>query len=332
MAVELSERRSPTNLVQVRQSAVVNTFMTMFFIRKLGTPNEPAPDVNPVIAALPEGLRRRVSEFWHDGPHDFAEALVIAQRAGVLFERDLAPFLQAFEKAAAEDPDIAAFPSETAEDMAVIRSHLSDLAESAERRRGYLELAKDVWDLINASVPQLGSLMDAEAAELQGRLGRASDIRDILPPWCLAWEERIAPLVEPAMSRGELTLVPLVAVGSGQLAIALPGVMIVSVARGFEQELARRRESAERAAARFKTLSDPTRLQILRSLIRNPASVSRLATHFELSQPTVSAHIKQLREAGLLESVRDGASTVYSASAEGVRNWMDEASAAVVRD
>lgn len=332
MAVELRERRTLADLVQVRQSAVVNTFMTMFFIRKLGTPDEPSPDVNPVMAALPDDLRERVSRFWQDAPHDFGESLLIAQRAGVLFERDLGPFLDVIEQADAIDPLVEDLPSETEADMAVIRAHLADLAESSERRRAYRDLARDVWALINSSLPQLQSLMDAEAAEYQGRLGRANTVRDILPPWCLAFEDRIEPLLEPAMQRGELALVPLVAVGSGQLAITLPGVMIVSVARGFEQVVTRRRENAERAAARFKTLSDPTRLQILRSLVRNPASVSRLATHFELSQPTVSAHIKQLREAGLLESVRDGASTVYSASAEGVREWLDEASAAVMRD
>src|SRR5690606_32807220 len=91
MAVALRERRSLADLVHVRQSAVVNTFMTMFFIRKQGTPDEPSPDVNPVIAALPAELKERVSAFWDDAPHDFAEALVIALRAGVLFERDLDP-------------------------------------------------------------------------------------------------------------------------------------------------------------------------------------------------------------------------------------------------
>jgi DNA-binding transcriptional ArsR family regulator len=332
MAVELGERRSLADLVNVRQSAVVNTFMTMFFIRKLGTPDEPPPDLNPVIAALPGELRQRVTDFWQDAPHDFAEAIVLALRAGVLFEESLEPFLEVFEDIAAGDPAIEDLPSETPADMAIIRAHLADLASSASRRTEYRELARDVWALINASLPHVQGLMLAEAADLNARLGRANEIRDVLPPWCLAFEERIEPLLEPAMLRGELALVPLVAVGTGQLAIALPGVMLVSIARGFDQVMSRRREDAERAAARFKTLSDPTRLQILRSLIRHPASVSRLATHFELSQPTVSAHIKQLREAGLLESVREGASTLYSASPEAVRAWLQEAEAAVTQN
>ena len=71
------------------------------------------------------------------------------------------------------------------------------------------------------------------------------------------------------------------------------------------------RDAAELASARFKVLSDPTRLAILGRILRTPSTVTDLAMYFELAQPTVSAHVKMLRDADLLESERNGASTTY---------------------
>jgi ArsR family transcriptional regulator, arsenate/arsenite/antimonite-responsive transcriptional repressor len=64
---------------------------------------------------------------------------------------------------------------------------------------------------------------------------------------------------------------------------------------------------AERTAAVFKALADPTRLAILRAISRTrEACECNIVPAFELSQPTISYHIKVLREAGLLTSERRG--------------------------
>lgn len=68
-------------------------------------------------------------------------------------------------------------------------------------------------------------------------------------------------------------------------------------------------ESATELAAAFKALSDPVRLRLL-SLVAShsggEACVCDLSAGFELSQPTISHHLKVLREAGLLSSERRG--------------------------
>ena len=60
-------------------------------------------------------------------------------------------------------------------------------------------------------------------------------------------------------------------------------------------------------AALFKALSDETRLRILKSLteMRELCECS-IVPAFGLSQPTISYHLKVLREAGLIESERRG--------------------------
>lgn len=55
----------------------------------------------------------------------------------------------------------------------------------------------------------------------------------------------------------------------------------------------------------FQALSDPTRRAILARLAQGEATVSQLMAPFELSQPTISKHLKVLEHAGLIEGGRD---------------------------
>jgi DNA-binding transcriptional ArsR family regulator len=59
-------------------------------------------------------------------------------------------------------------------------------------------------------------------------------------------------------------------------------------------------------ARRLKVISDPTRLAMLQALRWRAMTVSELATHFSLAQPTVSAHVKLLREAGVISNRIEG--------------------------
>ena len=68
----------------------------------------------------------------------------------------------------------------------------------------------------------------------------------------------------------------------------------------------------DEVAARFKALADPTRVAIINSLsAAEEVCVCNLTETFELSQPTISHHLKILREAGLVESSRRGTWAYY---------------------
>jgi DNA-binding transcriptional ArsR family regulator len=62
---------------------------------------------------------------------------------------------------------------------------------------------------------------------------------------------------------------------------------------------------ADRLSSAFHALSDPTRRAILTRLASGEASVSQLMEPFQLSQPTISKHLKVLETAGLIEGGRD---------------------------
>jgi len=61
----------------------------------------------------------------------------------------------------------------------------------------------------------------------------------------------------------------------------------------------------------FKALSDPTRRRILELLREQERSAGELASHFDLSKPTLSGHFAVLREAGLVDVQRQGTSLIY---------------------
>jgi len=70
------------------------------------------------------------------------------------------------------------------------------------------------------------------------------------------------------------------------------------------------RREAERLAARFKALADPARVEIVNRLAgAEEVCVCRL--DIGLSQPTVSHHLRVLREAGLVEVARKRGTWVY---------------------
>ncbi len=73
-------------------------------------------------------------------------------------------------------------------------------------------------------------------------------------------------------------------------------------------------------AAAFKAVGHPVRLKILEllSLQSSPMCVCHIESHFALSQPTISHHLRLLRRAGLVVSERRGTWIYYSAATEGV--------------
>src|SRR3954451_10410075 len=72
-------------------------------------------------------------------------------------------------------------------------------------------------------------------------------------------------------------------------------------------------DAAERMARVAKALGDPIRLQLVDVLRRHAGKVCvcELVPLFDLSQPTVSHHLKVLRDAGLVDSERRGLWSYY---------------------
>ena len=74
----------------------------------------------------------------------------------------------------------------------------------------------------------------------------------------------------------------------------------------------------------FKALSDPTRRALFERLSREgELTVHRLTEQSGVSQPAVSKHLGQLREAGLVRDRRSGRETHYSAQPQALAPLID---------
>jgi ArsR family transcriptional regulator len=70
--------------------------------------------------------------------------------------------------------------------------------------------------------------------------------------------------------------------------------------------------AAEDLASTFKALADPTRVAIVNRLSKaDSVCVCDLTAAFALSQPTISHHLRILRDAGLVEAERRGTWAYY---------------------
>ena len=89
------------------------------------------------------------------------------------------------------------------------------------------------------------------------------------------------------------------------------------------------RVQAERMAKVAKALGDPIRMQLVDVLRKHAGKVCvcELVPLFDLSQPTVSHHLKVLREAGIVGSERQGLWAYYYVNPESLEelsSWLSK--------
>jgi DNA-binding transcriptional ArsR family regulator len=65
----------------------------------------------------------------------------------------------------------------------------------------------------------------------------------------------------------------------------------------------------------FKAISDPTRRKIIDLLSQSRQSVKELTANFNISQPAVSQHLRELRASRLVQAERVGVEQMYSLTA-----------------
>lgn len=76
----------------------------------------------------------------------------------------------------------------------------------------------------------------------------------------------------------------------------------------------------------MKALSDETRIRIVEMLSHDELCACKILEEFNITQPTLSYHMKTLCDSGLVRSRKDGSMTKYSIdkeSLENLRNFID---------
>jgi ArsR family transcriptional regulator len=82
--------------------------------------------------------------------------------------------------------------------------------------------------------------------------------------------------------------------------------------------------AAHELASLFRALADPTRIAIVNRLAGGePCCVCDLTAAFDLSQPTISHHLRILRDAGLVDAERRGTWAYYRLRPEAIERLGD---------
>ena len=73
----------------------------------------------------------------------------------------------------------------------------------------------------------------------------------------------------------------------------------------------------------FEAVAQPKRREILRLLAHEELSAGTIASHFSVTQPAISQHLRVLKEAGLVRERREGARRLYRVRPEGLADLHD---------
>lgn len=264
------------------------------------------PGLGKALASGPE-LADKVAGLWPGDEMALScggslELMVLAHQGGLLFSTDAEEILSRLEALARQSTPPTAMGSETEDDLRVIRDRLQALRESASRRRQYVRTISEVWSAVGPLWQEEGRPQVERAVARRRRLidsGRSW--REVLGDDLPVHQEDLTQLVGSMATEDELVIVPAFFTHLG-LMVDFPGTVVL----GVRVSPADPRLATESLARRLKAIADPTRLAIVALLARGPQTVTELAGRFDVAQPTMSNHVKLLREAGLVTGRTQG--------------------------
>ncbi len=276
-----------------------------------------------------EDLADRVRDFW-DGSEEtcFTEMQVLAQHAGAVATTDPEELWSAIEHAVATVPLDLSMPSETPEEREIYLSRFRMLRESPALLRSYLDLLEEVWAPVDDMWQQALPIIEEAGRQVVAQYERGQSLELLIPGGCDILAARMPEILAGVDAGQPLLFVPCLFFGSCMY-MEVDGLVIIGMGVGQGDVMARAR--TESVARRLKAVADPTRLAILHSLATAPSTVGDLAVLFRLAQPTVSMHVKVLRESGLVRSERQGGRLRLSADAAAVELLLDELRQAVLQ-
>ena len=270
----------------------------------------------------PNGLRARVLSFWGDDVGDFGEQLILADQAGVLGSLEIEELLAGISGAATHSPKELPLRSEDEADRAVFLQRLDRLRRSSKLRRDYVALLADLWDEVGGNwLTSAKRLVDTASERYRHRIERGERWLDIVMSDSEHLSKLLPGLLERAAPVDAVMIVPSFFSGQGLLFDLPSGVLVGVRASGMDPSS---RARTDLLARRLRALADPTPARLVYSLSQATMTVGELARSFGLAQPTVSNHLKILREAGIVAGGRRGTRLELTLDPESTNDLLDD--------
>jgi len=276
-----------------------------------------------------EELAERVRSFWSDQKPEtcFTEMQVLAHHAGALGETSPAALWSALEGAVATVPTELGLESETAEERDIFINRLQQLKASPALVRSYIDLLREVWEPINDIWQAALPMLEESGRMVSAQLARGQSLGELMASECETFRSML-PNITARLEAGQpLLVVPCFFFGKS-LYLEFPGLTLIGSGIRLNDKGAR--SKTEALARRLKTVADPTRLALLHYLAATPSTVGDLALSFGLAQPTVSMHMKLLRETGLVRAERQGGRFQLNADPDAVEALLSDLRSAII--
>jgi len=280
----------------------------------------PLQAARPVLGKLfgerPE-LAQAVRGLWDDELGCMAELQILAIWAEALEVTDLDTLLPMLLAAIDTVPLDLALESEAERDREIIMSRLAALRGSPRLRRRWGDLLAQVWAGLDeewrtSSVP----LIERAVLEARGQLDRGTEWLQLIGTKCETFKDHLPQILERHRAGRPVLMAPCAFFGRA-LYIEMPSCILIGLGTSGVDSVARARTAD--VARRLRVLADPTRLAILDHLADGARSVGEIAYSFSLAQPTVSTHVKHLRQAGLVSAERHGTRVEVSLNRDAVQ-------------
>jgi DNA-binding transcriptional ArsR family regulator len=324
----LAETVTPPSVrLEVRSSIIMELVWALAL--KPGADEAEFPARVQRFASAP-GIEERILALWGDGETCFTETFVVAERGGVLFETDPARVWAGLAEGAAAPPRFEPLASETAEDQARFRDRLARLRDDPELRRRWLELLRDVWAAVEDGWSEEGrNVAETLAWELRTKLPEEGGYADLVPliGGC-DFGGLLPQLVGENAAGGHPVVLAPAWLGRKGFLVGLTSCLLYGPPTSSRP--AGPSDETRDRARRHKALGDPTRLSIFEATARRPRTVGALAQELGVAQPTVSNHVRILRDAGLVRPEK-GAGRRLVADLQGFERFVEECRRAVLR-
>lgn len=287
----------------------------------------------PGVAALRVRVLRRYASLWNDSTVGCPELIPTAAEGGCLTDDGLGRLMEWLSTLPGGTAPRRELLSEPLEVRRRVRRRLDRLNGDIRLRRGYRDLLAEVWQLARPAWVRRGRAVAARAAaEWTRRLAPVAtwpSLVQLMPPrHPLTRDDELAGF--GLFRRSRFSLAPLYFCMSGGDVVDLGHEVHVCVPASAREPVRRRRD-ASYVASRLRLLAEPARVHILIHLLSKQAGVMEISRALEMSQPTVSEHVRMLVSAGLVRPMLTGGRTVYEGSRHGFERVLEDARGTLAR-
>jgi ArsR family transcriptional regulator, arsenate/arsenite/antimonite-responsive transcriptional repressor len=287
------------------------------------------PWAGPLLSADPE-VGRDFEAYWAqhglEGPG--VALFVLAARYGFVYDGDPERFLNELpnlaERYARDGEHLGAGDDgdEYPDQLADLRRRIEVLRDERQAR-ALATLLRRLWAFLSEGWEQHGRSAVVEAVRaFDAEFRRTSSVLEALPAHHFTRFEHLAQTIREAAATARVAVVPLWLAASGGFGFRVDDVQYVGYGLQSEHAFERTAERVFEVARRVKALADPNRLLAL-ALVSTFAgmrpTVGDLAHQIGVSQPTVSGHLRLLREAGLVAVEKQGNKAFYRLDPDAVR-------------